>query len=247
VYILLILLLILIILVEGWIQKFVNWCISTVLYIWKQVILAERKWRYKCFYLLITTLLRNERGLKRLEKARHYNVCLVTKMWTTNMMQQFSFVDLFESALHVSGDKLAHPQKHFWLYIQLWYNALVGSNTGALYQSCIYSQKCSWGWASLSPETCRADSDRAIKRPTTRIYCILLVAYIVVLMMHGLTNVCSAIMHVVTWAIFSSCNFNSILPIFMCEQNETIPRKNSYGKGKGKLIPFQARCGPEGG
>jgi len=32
-------------------------------------------------------------------------------------MQQFSFIDLFidlfESALHVSGDKLAHLQEHF--------------------------------------------------------------------------------------------------------------------------------------
>jgi len=28
-------------------------------------------------------------------------------------MQQFSFIDLFEFALHVSGDKLAHLQEHF--------------------------------------------------------------------------------------------------------------------------------------
>jgi len=27
-------------------------------------------------------------------------------------MQQFSFIDLFESAVHVSGDKLAHLQEH---------------------------------------------------------------------------------------------------------------------------------------
>jgi len=42
-------------------------------------------------------------------------------------MQQFSFIhlytDLFESALHVSGNKLAHLQEHFSLYIQLLYNA----------------------------------------------------------------------------------------------------------------------------
>ena len=42
-------------------------------------------------------------------------------------MQQFLFIDifieLFESALHVSGDKLAHLQELFWLYIQLLYNA----------------------------------------------------------------------------------------------------------------------------
>jgi len=38
-------------------------------------------------------------------------------------MLQIPFTDLFiyrfESALHVSGDKLAHFQEHFWLRIQL--------------------------------------------------------------------------------------------------------------------------------
>jgi len=38
-------------------------------------------------------------------------------MEATNKMQQFSFIDLFidlfESAVHVSGDKLAHLQEHF--------------------------------------------------------------------------------------------------------------------------------------
>jgi len=28
-------------------------------------------------------------------------------------MPQIPFIDLFKSALHVSGDKLAHPQEHF--------------------------------------------------------------------------------------------------------------------------------------
>jgi len=49
-------------------------------------------------------------------------------------MQQFSFIDLFidlfESAPHVSGDKLAHVQEHFRLYIQLWYNAPMLLPTG---------------------------------------------------------------------------------------------------------------------
>jgi len=34
-------------------------------------------------------------------------------MYATNMMQQIPFIDLFKSALHVSGDKLTHPQEHF--------------------------------------------------------------------------------------------------------------------------------------
>ena len=31
----------------------------------------------------------------------------------------FSFINLFKSALQVSGDKFAHPQEQFWLYIEL--------------------------------------------------------------------------------------------------------------------------------
>jgi len=104
-------------------------------------------------------------------------------------MQQFSFIDLFidlfESAVHVSGDKLAHLQEHFRLYIQLWcvqYTDIgadrwqdsiwtlspVGSNIGALYQSCIDSQKCSCKWESLPPEACRADPNRSIKKINKR-------------------------------------------------------------------------------
>jgi len=40
-------------------------------------------------------------------------------MLATTKMNQILFIDLFKSDLHVSGDKLAHPQEHFWLYIQL--------------------------------------------------------------------------------------------------------------------------------
>jgi len=74
-------------------------------------------------------------------------------------MQQFLFIDLFidlfESAVHVSGNKFAHLQKQFLtVYTALvqctdiaanrcWDGTLssVGSNIGALYQSWIYSQK----------------------------------------------------------------------------------------------------------
>jgi len=34
-------------------------------------------------------------------------------MYATNKMQHIRFIDLFKSALPVSGDKLAHPQEHF--------------------------------------------------------------------------------------------------------------------------------------
>ena len=46
----------------------------------------------------------------------------------------FSFINLFNSVLHVSGDKLAHPQEHLLTIYSFWYNAPVGSSVGALYQ-----------------------------------------------------------------------------------------------------------------
>ena len=100
------------------------------------------------------------------------------------------FIDLFKSALHVSGDKFSHPQEHFLTV----YTVLVQSTDIAAdrwQDQCTksyiytYSQNCSWGWASLSPETCRAD----LKRSINRICCVLLVAYVVVLMTYGLTNI----------------------------------------------------------
>jgi len=62
----------------------------------------------------------------------------------------FSFISLFKSALHVSGDKFAHPQEHFYDCIySFWYNAptllltvaTVAISVGALYQKlCIQSK-----------------------------------------------------------------------------------------------------------
>ena len=40
-------------------------------------------------------------------------------------------VNLFKSALHVSGDKFAHPQGHFVTIYSLWYNAPTLLPTGA--------------------------------------------------------------------------------------------------------------------
>ena len=79
----------------------------------------------------------------------------------------FTFINLFKSALHVSGYRFAHPQEHFRLYIQLlvqytdttpvpsqpWH--LSAAVSVYCTKSCIYSQMCSWGWANLSPEKCR--------------------------------------------------------------------------------------------
>ena len=62
----------------------------------------------------------------------------------------FSFINLFNSALHVSGDKFAYPQEHFLIvytaFGTVYRNCCrtvppVGSSIGALYQNCIYSRK----------------------------------------------------------------------------------------------------------
>ena len=76
----------------------------------------------------------------------------------------------------------------FHCLYRFWYNAPILLPTGdkVIVPKTVYTVKIlSWGWASLSPETCRAD----LKRSINGICCILLVAYIVVLMMHGLTNI----------------------------------------------------------
>ena len=122
-------------------------------------------------------------------------------------MQQIPFIylfmDLFKTALHVSGDKLAHLQENvlnvytdFGTMQRYWWQgdnvtlSPVGTNIGALYQNLyIHSETCSWRWASLSPETCRAVLIWSIKRSIKRICCILLVVHIAVLMKHRLTNI----------------------------------------------------------
>ena len=62
-------------------------------------------------------------------------------------MQQIPFIDLFKSALHVSGDKLAHPQEHI-LTVYTAFGTMrryccrpVGSNIGALYQKLYIRSK----------------------------------------------------------------------------------------------------------
>ena len=61
----------------------------------------------------------------------------------------FSFINLFK-ALHVSGDKFAHPQEHFLTVYTAFGNmhrhccrpvAPVGSNVGALYQKLYIQTK----------------------------------------------------------------------------------------------------------
>ena len=58
-------------------------------------------------------------------------------------MQQIPFIDLFKSALHVSGDKPAHPQEHFLTVHTVFAPILLptGSNIGALYQKLYVQSK----------------------------------------------------------------------------------------------------------
>jgi hypothetical protein len=91
----------------------------------------------------------------------------------------FSFINLFKSAGHFPGEKFAHPQEPFLTIYSFWYNALpllpigatvetelefhLNCGTGRQQRRCILPKAVhtvknySWGWANLSPGTCRAD------------------------------------------------------------------------------------------
>ena len=59
------------------------------------------------------------------------------------MQKLFSFINLFNSTLHVSGDKFAHPQEQvfFDCIYSFWYNAPTLLPTGALYQKLYIVKK----------------------------------------------------------------------------------------------------------
>ena len=117
------------------------------------------------------------------------------------------------------------PRSTFWLYIQLlvqcsdiaadrwqgWDGTQVHLNlvTGRQQYRCtvpkaVYTvKKCYWRWASLSPETCRAE----LKRSINGICCILLVAYIVRLHVKYRHYFC----HILTKLEFSRQGFEKVL------------------------------------
>jgi len=97
-------------------------------------------------------------------------------------MQQILFIDiftlLFKSALHNSGDKLAHFLEHF-LTAYTAFGTMhrcccrtvilspVGSNIVPI---TVYTvKKCSRRWASLSAETCRTDLKKINRNINRRI------------------------------------------------------------------------------
>jgi len=58
------------------------------------------------------------------------------------MQQFFSFINLFKSALHVSGDKFVHPQEHFFT-VYTAFGTMHRPTAVSVHctRSCIYSQK----------------------------------------------------------------------------------------------------------
>ena len=100
------------------------------------------------------------------------DVCVTVHHYFNNINNQqdattFSFINLFNSALHVSGDKFAHPQEHL-LTLYTAFGTMhrhccrpvprLRLNWECIVPKAVYTvKKCSWEWANLSPETCRAD------------------------------------------------------------------------------------------
>jgi hypothetical protein len=93
------------------------------------------------------------RRCKRITFARRqmpltFDVCVavhhfIATMEITNKMKQiFSFINLFNSALLVSGDKFAHPQEHF---------LTVYTGFGTMYRHCCRPvPRLRWNCSSIS-------------------------------------------------------------------------------------------------
>ena len=84
---------------------------------------------------------KNQRSWVHNFSSRRTNFC---EIYVNNQQDAttFTFINLFKSAQHVSGDKFAHPQEHFFDCIySFWYNAPVGSRGGALYRKLYIQSK----------------------------------------------------------------------------------------------------------
>ena len=61
-------------------------------------------------------------------------------------MQRIPFIDLFKSALHVSGDKLVHYQEYFFDRIcSFWYNAPIFAVDRCIVSKAVYKSKSAPG------------------------------------------------------------------------------------------------------
>ena len=126
----------------------------------------------------------------------------------------FSFINP-KSTLHVSGDKFAHPQEHsFWLCIQLLVHctdtAADRQQSRCIVPKAVYIVKKS---ASEDGRICRTKHLGWFKNINKRKICrILLVTYILLLVMHGRTNIKPAI----CWHVFFflSIQWNQCVEIY---------------------------------
>ena len=88
--------------------------------------------------------------------------CFVRKtMWKTNKMQQLFRLSIFLNQPYMfRATNTPILRSTFWLYMQLLvqYTYTVTDLPKAVYTV----KKCSWGWANLSSETCRAELKRLI-------------------------------------------------------------------------------------
>ena len=109
----------------------------------------------------------------------------------------FSFINLFKSALHDSGDKFAHPQEHFLTVCTAfgtmhrhccrpvpWHQSAAVSVCCT--KSCTYSQKVLLGMDEFVAWIMKGWFKKINKRKSC---CILLVSYMVVLVTHRHTNI----------------------------------------------------------
>ena len=106
---------------------------------------------------------------------------LVQKCKQLTRCNKISFINLFKSAIHVSGDRFDHPQEHFLtvytvfgtiniLLVVFWHASLRFTSQNILNYNlslhCILPKtgytvkKCSWEWANLSPEIYMTDLKR---------------------------------------------------------------------------------------
>jgi hypothetical protein len=118
-----------------------------------------------------------------------YRASLVQWHQQPTRCSKICFIDSFKLALHVSGDSFAHLQEHFdCIYSFTMYRLCCLLPTGDtdwmelssnqsvspvdsrqqsryIVPKKLYIQsKCSWRWANLSPETCRASLKESIKQ-----------------------------------------------------------------------------------
>ena len=102
----------------------------------------------------------------------------------------FSIINLFNSALQVSGDKFAHPQENF-VTVYTAFGTMHWSAAVSVHctKSCIHSQNELLRMGEFVARNMYGCFEKINKRLIKKNVCILLVVYIIVLVTHGHTNI----------------------------------------------------------